>query len=71
MQKAISRLIQGRTVIIIAHRLKTVVNADNIIVLNKGKVVERGQHEELLKAGGLYSKLWDIQTKTSGWQISV
>lgn len=70
MQKAISRLIQGRTVIMIAHRLKTVVKADNIIVMDKGKVVEQGKHEELIACGGLYAKLWDIQSRTSGWKIN-
>ncbi|WP_420908527.1 ABC transporter ATP-binding protein [Brevibacillus laterosporus] len=70
MQRAISRLIKGRTVIMIAHRLKTVVNADRIIVLDKGKIVEEGQHEELIKDDGLYAKLWELQTKTSGWRIT-
>lgn len=70
VQKAISRLIQGRTVVMIAHRLKTVVKADNIIVLDEGKAVEQGRHEDLLKRGGLYAKLWDLQSKTSGWKIS-
>lgn len=70
MQKAISRLIHGNTVIMIAHRLKTVIHAGNIIVLDKGKVVEQGRHEELLLKGGLYAKLWDIQSKMSGWRIT-
>lgn len=70
MQKAINRLIDGRTVIMIAHRLKTVVNADNIIVVDKGKAVEQGKHDVLIKNNSLYAKLWDLQTKTSGWNIS-
>lgn len=70
IQKAISRLVQGRTVIMIAHRLKTVIRADNIIVLDAGKVAEQGTHVELLQKGGLYAKLWDLQMKTSGWSIS-
>ncbi|MCW9133622.1 ABC transporter ATP-binding protein/permease [Bacillus paramycoides] len=69
MQKAINRLIQGRTVIMIAHRLKIVVNADNIIVMDKGKVVEQGRHEELVGMGGLYKKLWDLQNRTIGWKV--
>lgn len=69
VQRAISRLIQGRTVVMIAHKLKTVIHADNIIVLEQGKVAEQGTHEELLQKGGLYAKLWDLQSKTSGWRI--
>lgn len=71
MQKTINGLIKGRTVIMIAHRLKTVVKADNIIVLDKGKIVEQGRNKELIKSGSLYAKPWDLQTKTSGWKISV
>lgn len=70
MQRAINRLIKKRTVIMIAHRLKTVVNADKIIVLDKGKIVEEGQHEELIQNAGLYAKLWELQTKTNGWRIT-
>ena len=70
IQQAINQLIQGRTVIVIAHRLKTVVNADNIIVLNKGQVVEQGCHAELVQADGLYARLWERQTKSSGWKIT-
>jgi ATP-binding cassette subfamily B protein len=70
VQGAISRLIQGRTVIMIAHRLRTIVKADNIIVLDKGKVAEQGTHDDLLRKGGLYAKLWDLQQKTSGWKIT-
>lgn len=70
VQKAIGRLAKGRTVVMIVHRLKTVVDADHIIVLDEGKVVEQGRHEDLLKSGGLYSGLWDLQVKTNGWKIS-
>lgn len=70
MQRAISRLVKGRTVVMIAHRLKTVVRSDNIIVLDKGRVVSQGRHEELLQFCGLYTKLWDIQSRSSGWKIA-
>ncbi|ACA45780.1 ABC transporter ATP-binding protein [Clostridium botulinum] len=61
VQKAINQLIKGRTVIVIAHKLKTIVSADNIIVLDDGKVVEQGKHEELIKLKGLYARLWRLQ----------
>ncbi len=63
IQQALERLMQGRTTIIIAHRLSTVARADNIIVLEDSRIREQGTHEELLKAGGLYSTLWSIQSR--------
>ncbi|APH21317.1 TPA: ABC transporter ATP-binding protein [Clostridium botulinum] len=61
VQKAINQLIKGRTVIVIAHKLKTIRSADKIIVLDDGKVVEQGKHEELIKLKGLYARLWKLQ----------
>jgi ABC-type multidrug transport system, ATPase and permease components len=69
VQKAISELITGRTVIVIAHRLKTIKNADHIIVLEEGRVAEEGTHEKLLEKKGLYHKLWTIQAQSGGWTI--
>lgn len=69
VQQAINRLVQGRTVIVIAHRLKTIIGADNIIVLDQGKKVEEGTHQELLNQNGLYARLWHLQTKSEGWQV--
>ncbi|NCC09433.1 MAG: ABC transporter ATP-binding protein [Bacteroidia bacterium] len=69
VQKAINRLIDGRTVVVIAHRLKTIRYADTIVVLNEGEVVELGTHDDLLTRQGLYHQLWSIQEKTSGWTI--
>jgi ATP-binding cassette subfamily B protein len=58
IQKAIDRLVQGRTVIVVAHRLKTVQHADRIVVLDHGRIVEQGRHVELLSSNGLYARLW-------------
>ena len=69
VQKAINTLIEGRTVIVIAHRLKTIRNADKIIVLEDGCIAEQGRHDELLRNQGLYHKLWTIQEKTIGWKL--
>lgn len=70
IQQAISRLIKGRTVIVIAHRLKTIIGADNILVLDNGRMVESGTHKQLLAQKGLYAKLWNLQMTTEGWKIN-
>ena len=69
MQKAIDTLIKGRTVITIAHKLKTIMNANRIIVLDDGQVKEQGTHDELIRVDGLYARLWKIQESTSGWNF--
>jgi ATP-binding cassette subfamily B protein len=61
IQAALERVSRGRTTLIIAHRLSTVVHADEILVLDKGVIAERGRHEELLARGGLYAALWSRQ----------
>lgn len=61
IQKATTTLTKNRTSIVIAHRLATIQNADKIIVLDHGKVIEQGNHQELLKKEGLYRELYDIQ----------
>ncbi len=63
VQEALERLMAGRTTIVIAHRLSTVVNADKILVLDHGRIVECGSHAELLASGGLYSELYAVQSK--------
>lgn len=70
VQDAISNLIKNKTVIVVAHKLKNVVGANKIVVLDKGKVVEQGKHEELLSLGGIYKSLWDYQEKSKHWQIA-
>ena len=70
IQKAFAALTKGRTVIMIAHRLSTVVNADRIIVLDAGRAVESGTHEELVKAGGLYARMWADYNQAASWRIS-
>ncbi|RDI53091.1 ABC transporter ATP-binding protein [Nocardia mexicana] len=59
VQDALSRLVAGRTLLVIAHRLHTVRGADRIVVLSRGRVVESGRHDELLTAGGEYARMWD------------
>jgi subfamily B ATP-binding cassette protein MsbA len=61
VQKALANLMQGRTVIVIAHRLSTIRRADKIAVMNEGRIVEIGKHDELIQAGGLYQKLYELQ----------
>lgn len=63
VQMAIERLMKGRTSIVIAHRLSTTQNADRIVVLNEGEIVETGTHSELMMLGGLYNKLFNMQFK--------
>ena len=61
IQKAFLKLMEGRTSFVIAHRLSTIINADKILVMNKGKIVEQGKHEELLKKHGFYYELYNSQ----------
>lgn len=69
VQKAIARLVEGKTVIMIAHCLRTVVDADQIRVLDNGRLVEHGTHDELMKKNGLYHKLFHIQQESLGWAV--
>ena len=61
VQDALTRLMKNRTVIVIAHRLSTIQHADEIIVLQKGEIVQRGTHSQLAAADGVYKKLYELQ----------
>ena len=65
VQEAIDRMMAGRTVFVVAHRLSTIKHANRIYVLDKGQIMENGTHDELLKKGGLYKRLYDMQFKDS------
>lgn len=69
IQKALSRLIEGKTVIMIAHRLSTITDADGILVVENGKIAEQGKHEELLAAAGKYSELWARYKHALSWKM--
>ena len=62
IQKALNDISKDRTTIVIAHRLSTVRNADNIIVVGNGNIIESGNHDKLIDLRGVYKQLWDIQT---------
>ncbi|WP_170264572.1 ABC transporter ATP-binding protein [Ellagibacter isourolithinifaciens] len=70
IQRAFSRLAEGRTVIMIAHRLSTVVGADKVVVLDQGRVAESGVHKALLAKGGLYARMWADYEQAASWKIS-
>ena len=69
IQEAINELVKSKTVIVIAHRLNTIVHADNIVVLNEGKLSEQGTHEQLITNNGLYKHMWDEQQRMKGWKF--
>ncbi|HAU01464.1 MAG TPA: metal ABC transporter permease, partial [Porticoccaceae bacterium] len=60
---ALKEISQGHTSLVIAHRLSTVVDADRIVVLDHGRIVEQGSHDQLMAAGGYYSDLWSTQQR--------
>ena len=69
IQRAISRLVEGKTVLIIAHRMRTVEGADKLVLLSGGKVAEQGNPEELLAKGGIYAKMCKLQQQSGEWRI--
>ena len=69
IQKAISRLVKGKTVLIIAHRMRTVEGADKLVLLKEGKVAEQGTPQELYAKGGLYTKMCKLQQQSRDWKV--
>lgn len=70
IQQAIQELVVSKTVIVIAHKLTTIQNADQIIVLNKGQIAEQGTHLSLLNKKGKYANMWNIQQQSGGWKVT-
>jgi len=69
IQQAISRLIENKTVLIIAHKLRTVAGCDKIVVLEQGNVAEEGTHDTLMKENGLYHRLYTLQNESLIWKV--
>jgi len=69
VQRAVEALVRDKTVIVIAHRLSTIVAADQILVLEEGRLIERGRHADLLAAGGRYRAMWDAQQAVKTWRL--
>ena len=69
IQRAISSLVEGKTMITIAHRLATIQNADQILVVDNGEIVQKGSHDQLLKEEGIYKNFLSIREKAEGWSI--
>jgi ABC-type multidrug transport system fused ATPase/permease subunit len=70
VQEALDRLMRGRTTLVVAHRLSTIKNADRIAVLDDGRLVELGNHDELLERGALYARLWHSQFRKEAQQAA-
>ncbi|MBN7773956.1 ABC transporter ATP-binding protein [Clostridium aminobutyricum] len=69
IQVALAHLVKNKTVLVIAHRMRTIAGADKIVVLENGKVAEQGKQEELLAKNGLYNRLWSLQSQASEWVL--
>ena len=70
MVKALAHLTRNKTVLLIAHRLNTVCHADQILVMNHGKLVEHGKHDDLLRQEGMYHRLWQHHLAARDWRLS-
>ena len=69
VQQALSRLLVGKTVLVIAHRMRTVMGADHVVVLAEGRVAEDGTPAELLAAGGLFARMASLQGQAADWKL--
>ena len=69
IQKAISEITKDKTVIMIAHRLSTVKNVDKIYVVDAGRIIEEGSHDDLVENKGLYSRMWDEFNQSIKWKV--
>lgn len=70
IQEAISELVKGKTLLVIAHRLNTIQNADQILVIDNGQIAQQGTHEELLKQPGIYQEFVNIRKNAAGWSLA-
>ena len=70
IQQALSALTKGKTILTIAHRLATIQSADQILVVEDGRIVQRGTHDELMAQGGLYRRFIEIREQAEGWRLA-
>jgi ATP-binding cassette subfamily B protein len=71
IQSAFAEIMKGKTVIVIAHRLSTITDADQIIVIDEGKIAKKGTHTELLESGNLYKRMWDTHISAREWAFNL
>lgn len=70
MVRGIHELTQGKTVVVVAHRLATIRHADQILFVEGGRIIESGTHPELLARGGRYAEFWNERSRATGWHLS-
>lgn len=70
IQEAISELVKGKTLLVIAHRLNTIQNADQILVIDAGEIVQKGTHDQLIQQKGIYRSFINIRERAEGWSIA-
>ena len=70
LQRSIDKLTKGKTLIVIAHRLSTIRDADQILVVDNGKIVEKGVHAELIQQKGIYQNFWNLRQQARDWKLA-